>query len=167
MSIISDALRIADQHNPLGYFEYEKVKSLQKDSSWLDSAEGKAIKILFNFLYFLPKKFRYKILFMERDINEVLISQNKMLKTLGIKNDTSDFVLKGHFVRELDRCKSWLEKQENMEIFSVNHGEIIRSPLKISSEIKTFLGLNLSEIKMAQAVEKTLYRSKISAHSGQ
>ena len=58
MDILADHVREPDTDNIKGYYEYEKVKSLHKDNTWLKSCEGKTVKIVSNFLNYLR---RYKI----------------------------------------------------------------------------------------------------------
>ena len=79
VKLLEDNKRCADEDNPKGYFEYEKVKNLQKDSTWLSIARGKAIKIISMLLYHLPPVYRYRIIFMQRAMDEVLASQKRML----------------------------------------------------------------------------------------
>ena len=54
MPVMTDGVRSADDDNPLGYYEFEGVKRLDKDTSWLPDAFGKAIKVIYVFLYCLP-----------------------------------------------------------------------------------------------------------------
>ena len=67
IEILTDGRRKADPSNPLGYFEYERVKNLRNDNSWLGEAHGKAIKIITQLLPTLPMKYRYRILYVERE----------------------------------------------------------------------------------------------------
>ena len=72
-------LRAADDDNPLGYFEYEPVKHLHEKADWLHEARGRAIKIVAPLLAYLPKDWDYRIIFIDRDVDEVLASQLQML----------------------------------------------------------------------------------------
>ncbi|MGH8657906.1 MAG: hypothetical protein ACREV4_05355 [Gammaproteobacteria bacterium] len=56
LPILSDCERAADEHNPKGYFEYERVKNLQRetDKSWLRLARGKGLKVISHWLETLP-----------------------------------------------------------------------------------------------------------------
>lgn len=77
IEVVTDERRQADTDNPRGYFEFEPVKALAEevDLAWLDEARGKAIKIISDLLQYLPANHTYKILFMERNLQEVLTSQ--------------------------------------------------------------------------------------------
>src|SRR5207247_2383577 len=43
---LTDSKRAADEDNPLGYFEFEKSIELARDTSWLQKARGKVVKIV-------------------------------------------------------------------------------------------------------------------------
>ncbi|HLB25802.1 MAG TPA: adenylyl-sulfate kinase, partial [Nitrospirota bacterium] len=78
MPVVTDSIRGADVDNPNGYYEFEKVKEIKKDKAWLMDARGKAFKMVSMLLPDLPREFRYKVVFMEREMSEVLASQKKM-----------------------------------------------------------------------------------------
>ncbi len=87
IAVLTDGIRAADESNPEGYYEFEKVKQLDKagDLSWLNEARGKAVKIISYLLQRLPDTFDYRVIFMHRDLHEVIASQNRMLERLGEK----------------------------------------------------------------------------------
>lgn len=77
--VVTDNIRAADADNPRGYYEFERVKKIRQDISWLPDMCGKAFKMVSQLLYELPANHRYRIIFMERDMDEMLLSQEKML----------------------------------------------------------------------------------------
>src|SRR3954453_3930250 len=83
VEVVTDRLRTPDTDNPRGYYELEKVKKIKEDASWLPEARGKAFKMVSQLLYDLPATERYRVIFMQRDLDEVLVSQEKMLERLG------------------------------------------------------------------------------------
>src|SRR5438477_21255 len=83
IEVVTDNQRVADTDNPRGYRELERVKKIKEDASWLPEVRGKAVKMVSQLLYHLPPTERYFVLFMERDLDEVLASQEKMLARLG------------------------------------------------------------------------------------
>ena len=87
LPILIDKARPPDEHNPRGYFELQKVKHLALDSSWLGESRGKAIKVIVQLIPFLPAGFKYRILFVRRDLREIVRSQERMLQKeqLGTK----------------------------------------------------------------------------------
>lgn len=91
MPILTDYIRKSDEDNPQGYYEFEPVKKNKDDPSWVSDGTGKAVKMVYRLLYDLPKDFEYRVIFMRRIIDEVLISQAKMLKRNAKKGtDISD-----------------------------------------------------------------------------
>src|SRR5262245_6505245 len=81
----TDGERSADIDNPEGYYEFERVKDLERDpdKSWVRGARGKALKVISFLLRHLPGENRYRIVYMRRHLDEVLKSQDKMLDRLG------------------------------------------------------------------------------------
>src|SRR5450755_3042034 len=79
VEVVTDRIRSADTDNPKGYYEFEQVKTIKRDTSWLPAIRGKAVKMVSQLLYDLPSCESYRIIFMERDLDETLLSQEKML----------------------------------------------------------------------------------------
>jgi predicted AlkP superfamily phosphohydrolase/phosphomutase/tetratricopeptide (TPR) repeat protein len=158
MEILTDEKRQNDDNNPKGYLEYEDVKKLAKDQSWLGLAEGKTVKVISHFLHFLPDTYNYKIIFMQRELVEVLVSQQKMLG-----RDTKNFPagLSDTFRKQLTKVESWLAGQPNMEVLYVNYKDAIDQPEEHAENINAFLGLDLDIEKMSKAIDHQLYRNKI------
>src|SRR6266536_2490928 len=87
LSIVTDELRTPDTDNPNGYFELENVKQMSAGNvDWLSNAGGKVVKVISALLEYLPPLYSYKVIFMEREIREILASQRKMLAR---RNETS------------------------------------------------------------------------------
>jgi len=102
MEILKDEIRKADEDNPAGYYEFEKVKELKKDVSWLENAKGKSVKIISSLLEHLPEKYTYKIIFMHRNMEEILNSQRQMLFRRGeATNEVSDEKMGKMFLKHL------------------------------------------------------------------
>lgn len=160
LKIFTDNKRKPDQDNLKGYFEYEKVKDLKKDNSWVKTAEGCALKVVSPLLQYLPKKLKYKIIFIERNLDEILASQNKMLKNRQTQDHTSDQKLKQSFKRHLKNIKAWLDKQQNFEILYINYNKILNNPEKYISQIIKFLNLKVNPQKLTQVIDAESYRNK-------
>ena len=91
MPLVVDEIRQADDNNPKGYYEFERVKKLPKgDTVWLAESPGKAVKIISALLEYLPKEYAYRIIFMERDLGEILASQQRMMVRSGKDSGFSD-----------------------------------------------------------------------------
>src|SRR3954466_2905755 len=116
--IVTDAQRTADDDNPKGYFELERVKQLSRgDVAWVESAHGKAVKVISALLEHLPARSSYKILFMRRRLPEVLASQKKMLQRRGDPTESvSDEMMAGLFEKHLQKIEGWLAAQPNMSV---------------------------------------------------
>ena len=159
--VATDHVRKPDSDNPRGYYEYEKVKGMKGDVSWLDHCEGKAVKIVSQLLYFLPMDRSYRVMFMERKMEEILASQRVMLERLGTEGaGLSDEQMIEKFEQHLRKLGQWLSAQEPIEVLYVTYGEVIQEPYEQSVKVNFFLGGSLDVDKMASAVEKSLYRQK-------
>ena len=83
ISAVTDNVRKPDEDNLQGYYELESAKRTKDDASWLRDAEGRCVKVIYMLLYDLPPDFDYRVVFMNRDLDEVLASQQQMLKRRG------------------------------------------------------------------------------------
>ena len=161
VTLFTDGKRVADESNPKGYYEHELVKSLKTKKHWLIDAEGKAIKIVTSHLNSLPANRRYKVIFMDRDIDEIMTSQNKMLKRLGKKvNSKNQEQLKGSLLNNRVQAVKWLKSQPNFEVLIVNYAETIKSPFEHGLKVAEFLNMDLVIEKMIATIDPKLYREK-------
>ncbi len=158
---LTDNIRTADEDNPEGYFEFERVKQLKDDQSWLQDARGKCVKIVSSFLRHLPQDFSCKIIFMRRNIDEILASQQQMLVRRGEPTDTiSDDKMRQSFERHLKDLESWLPTQPNIALLNISYNEALTNPLPSSRNINDFLKLDLDVERMIGVVNKDLYRNR-------
>ncbi|HEY8517284.1 MAG TPA: sulfotransferase [Candidatus Binatia bacterium] len=163
--IMTDQVRTPDIDNPKGYFEYERVKDLEKeqDKSWVRQARGKALKVISWLLKDLPDDNAYRIIFMRRDIDEVLASQNKMLKNRGEQDTTDDATMAEAYRNHLAAVRIMARKKRNWSMVEVRYDEAIRDPVKVASIVNRFLGGRYDERAMAEAVDEKLYRNRKTA----
>ncbi len=162
LEAFTDKERAADENNPRGYYEHEAVKNLQRNNEFVKQAVNKSLKVIANLLMSLPLRFRYKIIFMERDLNEIWASQQKMLQRMG-KNTREDIyptVVIEQNQRTLEKVKQWASRHANVEIMYVQHREVIENPFEQALRINEFLGYTLLPELMVQAVDDKLYREK-------
>lgn len=159
---VTDNLRQSDEDNPKGYYEVELVKSLKKqqDKAWIGDAEGKVIKVISSLLKDLPAAHRYDVVFMNRDLDEVIASQNKMITRRGEKAGTGDQQIRQLYDQHLTSIKAWLGKQSNFRVLEVSYNDTMRSPAEQAERVKNFLGLPLDVTRMSQAVDDQLYRNR-------
>jgi hypothetical protein len=158
---MTDAVRTADADNPRGYFELEKVKELAKDHLWLSDAAGKAVKIISALLKHLPGDQPYKIIFMRREMKEILASQRQMLVRRGEATDTvSDERMAEMFRKHLAEVDAWLAKQPNIDVLYVNYNQMLDAPSDPIGAINRFLGGELDTVAMTAVVDKSLHRQR-------
>lgn len=161
MSLLIDDQRPADVDNPHGYWEYEPVKRLQHDNSWMPQAEGKAVKVVSALLQYLPPRHTYKIIVMHRPMQEVLASQAVMLQRRGEQGGKADDqTLADIFGQHLDSTERWLAMQKHMTGLAVSYHETLADPAQTSTRVARFIGLPLAVEEMARAVDPRLHRQR-------
>ncbi len=157
IELMTDHARSADDNNPKGYFELEKVKSLAKEHSWMEDAQHKVVKVIAQLLYYLPNTYRYKVVFMNRDMKEVIQSQQKML---GRKGDTYPVAIAKAFEKELEKVKVWADREPVVDILYLEHNDVIQNPEESAKKVAAFISQELDVNEMIKVVDPTLYRSK-------
>jgi hypothetical protein len=162
MQILTDNVRSADENNPMGYYEFERVKKLKDgDITWVETAQGKAIKVISALLEQIPRDFHYKIIFMRRDMNEILASQKRMLEIMGQSNgNLSDEQLATIYNKHLASIEGWLARQTNLEVIYVNYNSLLKDPNLYLMQLQTFLRGNLDIEKMRGVIDRNLYRQR-------
>jgi hypothetical protein len=131
------------------------------DKSWLPKAEGKAVKIIAQLLPFLPSNYDYKIIFMRRDMSEVLKSQQIMLgKEKDVKSKAFPMGLNDAFQKQLIKVENWIDSQPNVEMLSVDYGNVIGNPEDEIDNVISFLSSPGDRGEMIKVVDKKLYRNK-------
>jgi hypothetical protein len=157
---LTDEIREPDQDNPKGYYEYQPVKDLERDSQWLKTAEGKAVKIVSPLLRNLPPEHTYKVLFMERNLDEVLASQRKMMERRGERDTTPENEMKAIYLIHLQNMKNWLQTQANIQTLYIDYNQVIQNPEAWAHKIQKFLNLEDAAQEMASVVDPKLYRQR-------
>ncbi len=161
LPLLTDERRQADQSNPQGYFEFDPVRRLQQEQGWLSETEGRAVKIVAPLLLYLPPTHDYRVLFMERALEEILHSQQRMLQRLGHAEPPADEALLARaFAQQVARSKSWLAQQPHIQTLYLSHPEIIAHPLPQAERLCAFLGNDLDAAQMAAVVDPSLYRER-------
>jgi hypothetical protein len=161
MPVLVDNIRVADDDNPGGYYEFEPVKQTKQDASWLKQASGKAVKMVYRLLYDLPTEYEYRVLFMRRNLDEVLASQKVMLTRHG-KDDgaVQDEQMSKLFRSQLAEFMSWIARQPNFRMLEVDYNQMLADPPTMIAKINDFLGGTLDSEAMAGVVNPTLYRNR-------
>jgi hypothetical protein len=159
--VVTDQVRSADEDNPRGYFEFEAVKRTKQDPAWLVSARGRAVKLVSSLLYDLPDTEQYRVLFMQRDIDEVLESQEKMLQRLGRPAAPREQI-RASFGIHLDRLYRWLPQQPHMRTLMISYNRLLTDPMSEVSAVIDFLDGQGDAGQMLTAVDPSLYRNRAS-----
>ncbi len=163
MAIMTDELREADVDNPKGYFEYERVKDLEKetDKSYVREGRGKVLKVISFLIKDLPDDNDYRVVFMRRDLSEVLASQNKMIDRLGTEDTSAqDEAMKEAYRNDIVRTRLMCKKRPNFELIEVHYKETVEKPAATASKLNAFLTGRLDETAMREAVDASLYRNR-------
>ena len=157
---VVDNIRKSDEDNPRGYYEFEKVKKIDKDASWLGETRGKVFKMVSMLLYHLPAEHRYKIIFMKRRMEEMLASQKKMLERKGLQPKQTDEQIARLYGDHLKDIEQWLRDRENIEVLYVNYNEVLSDPASNARRVHEFLGNPLDEDEMIRVIDPSLYRQR-------
>lgn len=157
--VLSDGIRSPDEDNPRGYFEFEAVKSIARDASWLTRARGKAVKVVAPLVPHLPRNLPYTVLWMERHVDEVLSSQAAMLERSGQPADPDDSLLRNAFARQAEGVRAELASRSLPTLF-VSFGDTIADPERTAHEICSFVGGPLDTAAAADAVDPLLYHHR-------
>ena len=158
---LTDHIRTADDDNPKGYYEFERAKKLREgDVAWLPEAEGKAVKVIGALLIHLPPDFEYRVLFMRREIKEILASQAKMLENRGEQSEVDDETMADLFGKHVKKVEDWMAQQKNLQYIDVDYNEMLADPEPHVRKINQFFGGELDESAMVAVVDPNLYRQR-------
>ncbi|MEE4271308.1 MAG: sulfotransferase domain-containing protein [Thermoanaerobaculales bacterium] len=162
LETIVDNIRTADEDNPKGYFEDERVKDLAKteDTAWIREARGKVIKVVSSLLQYLPQDNTYKVVFMRRNLHEVLASQAKMLDRRGEENTADDDDMLRMYASHLEKVMFQLRFRDWFDVLYLDFADVVADPETAAKKLNEFLGGGLDVEKMALQVDPNLYRNR-------
>jgi len=162
MVVVADGLRAPDEDNPKGYFEDERVKNLHQDTdkTWLRGARGKAVKVISFLLRSLPGDNNYKVVFMCRDLHEIVASQNKMLARRGESGTAPDERTLELLAKELADARFFLRRRPQFDVLELGYRESLDDPAAQARRIARFLGRPMDTESMARVVSLDLYRNR-------
>ena len=161
MEIVTDGERQADEDNPRGYYEDERVKDLAntRNKTWLKASRGRAVKVISFLLKDLPSNLNYNVVLMRRDLSEVLASQRKMLDRRGETDETPDERMMELWQDQMWRVNYLLRKAPQFEWVEIDYGEALRDPAAAATRIASLVD-GLDERAMASVVDPALYRNR-------
>jgi sulfotransferase family protein len=162
LAVVTDGVRVADDSNPNGYYELEQVKTLSTggDIAWLARARGKAVKVISFLLTYLPESYDYQVVFMKRDLDEIVTSQNKMLDSRGESRGAADDRMRANYVQHLEQVERFLARRSCFSTLTVDYADVLANPREQASRINIFLGGQLDVERMAAVAEPSLYRNR-------
>jgi hypothetical protein len=157
--ISHDNTRPADESNPKGYYELaggKIINKLMNGSFPIKDHKGKFIKVTSFGLKYLPPG-KYKIIYSERNIEEILDSMEKMIG----EKDPNREETKISFVKLNNMIKEYVQDREDIDILYINYNNILSDPKEDIYKIIKFLNAPESLLdKMIETVDKNLYRQR-------
>lgn len=162
LNILTDNIRTADDDNLQGYYEFERVKQMREgDVAWVDEARGNVVKVISALLEHLPAGYPYKIIFMEREMMEILASQRKMLERRGKPgNPAEDGKFTELYGKHLEKVRNWLAGQANMNVLFIRYNEMLAHPDEYAAKVADFLGITMDVKSMAEVPQEQYYRQR-------
>lgn len=161
LSPLTDEIRRPDEDNPRGYYEFEAVKQVRENAAWLDDAGGKVVKMVYRLLYDLPRSHQYDVIFMRRNLNEVIASQEVMLERHGKADDKVEPErLAEIYRRQLQEADDWLHKQPNFRVLYVEYRDVVDHPERVAPQLNDFLGGRLDTEAMLRVPDQSLHRQR-------
>jgi hypothetical protein len=162
LPVVSDKLRRPDLDNPNGYWELEHVKQMSAGNiAWLAEAGGKAVKVISALLEFLPSNYDYKVIFMEREIQEILASQRKMLQHRNETSRVDDAHIEEQLRKHLALVKPWLARQPNMDALYISYNALMSNPEPSCRRVMEFIDRPLDLEGMLSVPDGNLYRNHV------
>ena len=156
---LTDGEREADSDNPNGYYEYEPAKSRGDHRGWLDQAGGKVVKMVAQLLPNLPPDRKYRVIFMERPLEEVIASQDAMLERLDRPKAGKRSNLARTYMAQIEQVKRVLARHEDrIAVLPIDYRRAIAEPDSVVAEVSAFLGSVLDTEAAAKAIDPTLRR---------
>ncbi len=161
MTALSDGERRADDDNPKGYLEWERIKTLPNDPNCIAEAEGKVVKVISRLLLSLPGTHEYRVIFMERPLPEVLASQDAMMKRRGtFKEGANTAIMATAFEKHLKEVYAWMNGKPYVKAIRLPYHDVLHEPAEVTQRIVELLGTELNRAAMAQQVDASLYRNR-------
>jgi hypothetical protein len=160
--VVTDGIRAADVDNPRGYYEFERVKKVKTDTAWLPDARGKVVKMVSLLLFDLPPRERYRVIFMERDMDEIVMSQEKMLTRLGRPIPPRQDMARA-FGKHLQKLHERMCDQPHFSVMRIGYADVVARPGACVAQINEFLGGRLNVDAAISAVDPSPHRNRKAA----
>lgn len=145
--IMVDRERAPDSDSPEGHYEWEGIKQLRQRPEVIREAEGKVLRVVSTLLPLLPNRHRYRVLFMQRPIEQVVDSQFRMIaRRKGRSEDPANTPAEERqaMIKRLRAHAEWsvehLRVAPNFEMFEVDYPALIAKPDDWVARIAAFAG---------------------------
>ena len=160
LDALADGLREADDDNPRGYLELEEVKGTASDAGWVDRARGKVVKVISQLLPSLPADREYRVIFMRRNLDEILASQKRMLERRGEPWQDDDESMKSVLAAHVEESETWLRTAEHAQVLFVSYNRLVGDPGPQIERVRNFVHDGLDAGAMATKLDPELYRNR-------
>jgi len=163
MPLLIDGARAPDESNLEGYFEFEPVKGLDKPGgqAWLGQAHGRAVKVISWLVTWLPETYDYRVIYMQRDLDEVIASQHAMLIRRGQPGHHEDqAAMRQIYAEHVEQAGRFLQRRRCFASLSVDYRDVLDRPAGEAQRIADFVQRPLDIAGMAAAVNPALHHSR-------
>jgi hypothetical protein len=157
--IATDAIRTEDENNPKGYFELEAVKGIVKNNQFLKDLDGKTIKIVSPLVTFIDLSLEYRVVFMIRDLDEVLQSQGKML---GKDQQDQQEKFRAIYSLHVEKSRQFL-RANNISFIEIQHRELLEDPETTLQHLIDFCSWKTPIDELKTVIDQSLYRNRKNA----
>jgi predicted AlkP superfamily phosphohydrolase/phosphomutase/tetratricopeptide (TPR) repeat protein len=165
--IMTDSKRAPDEANPRGYFEWEEIKKLPRNPSIIERAVGKAVKVITMLLPSLPRKHRYRIIFMQRDVEEIAESQKKMRQRLAGTQADDPKKMVASLAHHRDLALQLLHNTPTVELLEVDYSTLLENPRVTAERVAEFAKIDNDKIdKMVSVIDPSLRHFRATSEAG-
>lgn len=155
--VVYDDKRKADIHNPKGYYEVEGgkiISSLENGGIDFKQYFGKALKITSYGLVYLPPG-NYKVIYIERDLNEIVLSMDKMAESPIDRKEMAEALFKLN-----ENSKYLLDNSKDIKVLYIQHRNLFTNPDTELKKISEFVG-GIDIEKAKSVIDQKLYRNRV------
>ena len=169
--IMVDRERPPDSDSPDGHYEWEGIKQLRQRPEIIREAEGKVVRVVSTLLPLLPNRHHYRVLFMQRPVEQVVDSQFRMIaRRKGRSEDPANTPDEERqaMIKRLRAHAEWsvehLRVAPNFELFEVDYPALVAKPGDWVAKIANFAGRPDTPVaileQMKAAVKPELFHSR-------
>ena len=159
--VLHDDFRAADTDNPQGYLEWGPIGHSPDWQARISSAAGRAVKVVLPLATSLPQHHVYDVILVERSLEEVLDSQDAMLRRRGHAVGSNDRAnLAATFQGWIESLSAWLRQSPGSRFIILRHADVLTRPKDECQRLVSWLGTDLDVVAMAEAVHPELHRQR-------